>query len=46
MIPILSMDKEQAVNKVSFYVFDYSEQYLYIYLENKYSSSSKEIFKF
>jgi len=38
--------KEQAVNKgFRFMFFDYSDQYLYIYLENKYSSSSKGNFQ-
>ena len=38
--------KEQAVNKgFRFMFFDYSEQYLYIYLENKYSSGSKGNFQ-
>lgn len=38
--------KEQAVNKgFRFMFFDYSDQYLYIYLENKYSSGSKGNFQ-
>ena len=38
--------KEQAVNKgFRFMFFDYSEQYLYLYLENKYSSGSKGNFQ-
>ena len=38
--------KEQAVNKgFRFMFFDYSNQFLYLYLENKYSSGSKENFQ-
>lgn len=38
--------KEQAVNKgFRFMFFDYSDQFLYLYLENKYSSGSKGNFQ-